>query len=337
MKNIMKKYLVTGAAGHLGLTIIKELIDSNNVNIRAFVLPNDKNVENLPNGIEICYGDVTKKDDVDKFFLHKNNDELIVIHCAGIVTIASKFNQAVYDVNVNGTKNIVDACIRNNVSRLVYVSSVHAIKELPNREIISETKDFDSEGVIGLYAKTKSEATKYVLDNIKNGLNAVVVHPSGIAGPNDYGHGHITQLIIDFYNGSLTAGVKGGYDFVDVRDVADGIIKAANIGKCGETYILSNKYFEVKDVIKIIAKVTNKKAIKTYLPLWFAQLTAPLAELYYKILKQTPLYTKYSLYTLQSNSNFSHDKATKELNYKTRPFEDTVKDTIVFLKEIGRI
>lgn len=332
----MIKYLVTGAAGHLGFNVVKKLVESKK-QVKAFVLPNDKNVENLPKEVDICYGNVTSTEDVNKLFEHKNNEELIVIHCAGIVTIATKFDQLTYDVNVIGTKNIVDACIKNEVKRLVYISSVHAIRELPNKEVISETKDFNSNGVIRLYAKTKAEATKYVLDNVENGLDAVVIHPSGIAGPYDYGHGHITQLITDFYKGGLTAGVKGGYDFVDVRDVADGIITAAIKGKKGECYILSNKFFEVRELIDTFAKVTNKKTIKTYLPLWFAKLTAPLAELYYKLLKQTPLYTKYSLYTLQSNSNFSHKKATKELNYNPRPFEETIKDTITFLKDINRI
>lgn len=332
----MIKYLITGATGHLGLNIIKQLVKENK-KVKAFVLPNDINITNLPKKVEICYGNVTDKKDVEKFLKSSNGEDNIVIHCAGIVTIASKFNQFTYDINVTGTKNIVDACIDNKVKRLVYISSVHAIKEKPNNEVITEIKSFNKDDVVGLYAKTKAEATKYVLDSTKRGLDAVVIHPSGIVGPDDYGRGHITQLIIDFYKGHLTAGVSGGYDFVDVRDVAYGIIQAAEKGKKGECYILSNQFFKVQDLINVIAEVTHKKPIKTYLPLWFAKLTAPIAEFYYKILKQPPLYTKYSLYTLQCNANFSHKKATTFLNYNTRPFAETIKDTVDFLKANKRI
>ncbi len=331
-----EKYLVTGAAGHLGLNLI-DLLVRQKKNVRVFVLPNDKNILLLPKNIEIIYGDVTKKNDLERFFENKDNYKLIVIHCAGIVSITSKYNELVYNVNVNGTKNITDMCLENHVKRLLYVSSVHAIRELPNKELISETNDFSENNVVGLYAKTKREATKYVLEKVKDGLNAVVVHPSGIIGPNDYGHGHVTQLLVDFCNKKLTAAVSGGYDFVDVRDVCDGMINAINKGKSGECYILSNKYYSVKELIDTIAKINNQKPIKTYLPLWFAKFTAPISELYYKILKQAPLYTAYSLYTLESNSNFSHEKATKELDYNPRPLEETLKDTIEFLREIKRV
>ena len=131
--------------------------------------------------------------------------------------------------------------------------------------------------------------------------------------------------------------MKGGYDFVDVRDVADGILKAIEKGRVGECYILSNRYFEIKEIINLLHEVTNHKPIKTILPNWFAKLTAPIAELYYKILKQPPLYTSYSIYTLSTNSHFSHEKATKELDYNPRDMKETLKDTVDWLKKIGRI
>ncbi len=332
----MEKYLVTGAAGHLGLNIVNELCLLGE-NVKVLVLPNDKNVCKLPENVEVCYGDIRNKSDLDNFFKNPDNDDLIVIHAAGIVSIGSKYNSLVYDVNVNGTKNVVDECVKNNVKKMLYVSSVHAIKEKPNHEIITETTCFNPDDVEGLYAKTKAEATAYVLDAASKGLNATVVHPSGILGPNDYGKGHITQMVIDFCNGTLTAGVQGGYDFVDARDVSKGIVTATEKGKKGECYILSNKYFEVKTLLDLLAKITKKKEIKTYLPMWFAKLTAPIAEKYYEIRKEPPLYTSYSLFTLDSNSNFSHEKATRELDYKPREFEETIDDTASFLRKEKRI
>lgn len=331
----MKKiYIITGAAGHLGNNIIR-MLEKEDVEIRALVLPND-NIKSLEdtNAI-IYYGDVTQKETLNQIFEHKNNNDLYVIHAAGIVSIASKYNSRVYKVNVEGTKNIVDIALQNKINKFIYVSSVHAIPETAG--IIKETDKFDPSKVEGLYAKTKAEATAYVLSKVKVGLPACVVHPTGIIGPNDYGRGHLTQLIIDYLEGKLTACVKGGYDFVDVRDVADGIINAIKYGEVGQCYILSNQYITISNLLNELSKVSGKQKIKTILPLWLAKLTAPLAETYYKLLKQPPLYAKYSLYTLNSNANFSKEKAIKYLKYQNRDLDDTLKDTIKSLVKQKRL
>ena len=333
-------YIVTGANGFLGNNIVRKLLEKENVEVRCLVLPNDniKPLENL--NCKIYYGDVTKKETLEEIFDVKNIDEdykLYVIHCAAIVYIKSKYNPKVMEVNYNGTKNITDKVLEKN-AKLIYVSSVHAITEKPNGEQMSEIYDFDPDKVVGLYAKSKAKTAKMVLDRVKNdNLDAVIVHPSGIIGPGDFSNTHLTQLIKDIANGSLTACVKGGYDFVDVRDVAEGIINACYKGKKGNCYILSNRYVKVKELVDLISDATKRNKIRTVLPMWFARFTAPLSELYYKIRKEAPLYTKYSLYTLTSNANFSNKKAKEELGYKNRPLEETIKDTVEWLKENNKM
>jgi len=217
------------------------------------------------------------------------------------------------------------------------VSSVHAIPELTKGRTICEIDRFDPDKVKGFYAKTKAAATDIVLRAAKDGLDAVVVHPSGIMGPNDFALGYSTQLVLEYLSGGLVAGIKGGYDFVDVRDVAAGIISAAKRGRRGECYILSNTFISVRRMLDTLSDVSGMKKIKTMLPLWFIRPLAPLAELYYKILHKKPLFTGYSIYTLQSNANFSHEKATRELGYSTRDLRETLSDTVAFLKDHGRI
>lgn len=326
-------YLVTGAAGHLGSVITRQLI-SNGKKVRALVLPNEKHA---PEKAELYFGDVRNKESIRPCFENLDGRQLVVIHCAGIVSITSKFNQSVYDVNVTGTQNVVDLCREYRVLKLVYVSSVHAIPEKEKGTTITETDEFDPNKVVGNYAKTKAKATRYVLEAAKQGLNACVVHPSGITGPHDNGRGHMTTLIIDFYNGRLISGLNGGYDFVDVRDVAAGVIAACEKGKQGECYILSNRFFEVSEILNMLHEITGKRKIRNFLPCWFAKITAPFAELYYKILKQPPLFTTYSIYTLNSNALFSHQKSTSELGYTTREMKKTLSDTVQWLKENGRI
>jgi dihydroflavonol-4-reductase len=334
-----RKYLVTGAAGHLGNTLVNMLFNEGS-DVRALVLKSDEAAVQIPDSVEVFTGDVRDKDSLRAFFERGSDDletEYIVIHTAGIVTIATKFKQIVHDVNVTGTRNIVDLCLEYKADKLIYVSSVHAIPELAEHHVITEISEFDPAKVVGLYARTKAEATAIVLDACKRGLYVSVVHPSGICGPYDYGNGHTTQLLVDFYKGSLTAGIKGGYDFVDVRDVAQGIISCCDKGGNMECYILSNRYFSVEDLFKVFHEVTGRKKITTILPMWFAKGTARLSELYYKILSRTPLYTLYSLYTLSSNSNFSHEKAERELGYTVRPFTETVLDTVDWLKTQNRL
>ena len=330
----MKKiYIVTGANGFLGNNIIRKLEQDDNNEIRAFVLNGEsiKSLEKLK--CKIYYGDVTKKETLLPLFENIDGKEVFVIHCAAVVYIKPKYNPLVYNVNVNGTKNIVDKVLETK-TKLIYISSVHAIPEKENNDLIEEITDFNPDEVHGLYAKTKAEAAKYVMNAVKNkNLNACIIHPSGIIGPNDYGNSHLTQLIKEVATGKLFACVKGGYNFVDVRDVADGIISACDKNNRGECYILSNKYITIKELTDFVCDLEEKKRIKIVLPLCLAELVAPICELYYNIKKQTPLFTKYSLYTLSSNSNFSNKKAKEELGYKNRDMKDTIKDTISWLNK----
>ena len=117
--------------------------------------------------------------------------------------IKSKFIPQVYDVNVNGTKNVIDKVLEKN-AKLVYVSSVHAITEKPNGAVMTEITRFEPDKVVGQYAKTKAEIANYILDTVRGrGLRACIVHPSGMIGPYDFGSSHLTQLIIDVAAESL--------------------------------------------------------------------------------------------------------------------------------------
>ena len=327
-------YIVTGGSGHLGNVLARKLIESGQ-RVWLLLLEHEKNVVE---GVEkIYFGDVSDKVSMQPVFDDAQGFRVVFIHCAGIVSIRSEFSQRLYDVNVGGTKNIVDLCEHYGVYKLVYISSVHAIPDNIQGEVIAETSSFDAGKVTGHYAKSKTEATKYVLDARKRGLNVNVIHPSGIIGPSDFGRGHMTTLITDYCRGRLVAAMDGGFDFVDVRDVAEGIIACTQKGRPGECYLLTNSYYKIRELMDMLCRITGRKKIKSYLPLWFVKATAPIAELYYRILKQPPLYTRYSIYTLSTNNRYSHKKATEELGYGTRDMESTLKDTFDWLVEKGRI
>ena len=328
----MKKiYIVTGASGFLGNNIIRMLEHDDNAEVRAFVL-NGESISSLNNlKCSIYYGDVTKADTLNSVFDGCDGIEIFVIHCAAVVYIKSKYNSRVYDVNVNGTKNIVDKVLEYN-AKLIYVSSVHAIPEKSDGNLISEVSIFNPDDVVGLYAKTKAEAARYVMDSVKDkGLNACIVHPSGILGPYDFSNSHLTALVREIVSGKLPMCVKGGYDFVDVRDVAKGIIMACDKGKKGECYIMSGEFVSIKKLADLVCDVVGKKRIKVVLPIMIAKIVAPFYEMYYNVKGKTPLFTKYSLYTLSSNSNFSNEKAKRDLGFVTRDITDTVRDMVMWI------
>lgn len=324
-------YIVTGASGFLGNNIIRMLEHDDNAEVRAFVL-NGESISSLNNlKCSIYYGDVTKVDSLNSIFDGCYGAEIFVIHCAAVVYIKSKYNSRVYDVNVNGTKNIVDKVLEYN-AKLIYVSSVHAIPEKSDGNLISEVSIFNPDDVVGLYAKTKAEAARYVMDSVKDkGLNACIVHPSGILGPYDFSNSHLTALVREIVRGKLPMCVKGGYDFVDVRDVAKGIIMACDKGKKGECYIMSGEFVSIKKLADLVCDVVGKKRIKVVLPIMIAKIVAPFYEMYYNVKGKTPLFTKYSLYTLSSNSNFSNEKAKRDLGFVTRDITDTVRDMVMWI------
>lgn len=317
------KYIVTGGTGHIGNVLIKELTKIVG-KVTALVLPNeDVSCLNGAN-VDIVYGDVTDREFI--FKLIGKGD--VVFHLAGLIDIENAPFSVVEKVNVGGTKNVVDACIENKAKRLVYTSSVHIIEPI-EKNLLVEPTEFDENKVVGNYAKSKTIATRYVFEKAKaKELDAVVVYPSGVIGPYDYKISELGQLVLDYINKKLFAYVKGGYNFVDVRDVVDGIIKAYFKGKSGEGYILSGYYISLKEMFKILNKRLNRDKLPNKIALWFVKSMVPLAKLYYKIRHKKPLFTDYSLYTLNVNANFSNEKAKNELGYITRPIEETLSDTV---------
>lgn len=320
-------YIITGAAGHLGSTLIRQLTARGDT-VRGLLLPGEEGIARST--ATYIHGDVRDKDSLAPLFDGLAPSEAVVIHCAGIISIANTVTEAMQAVNIDGTQNIIDLCAEKGVRKLVYVSSVHALPEGDRWRVITEADSFSPDWVVGGYAKTKAAATQRVLDAGRAGLNISIVHPSGILGPYDISGNHLVQLVSDYVRGKLPAGVRGGYDFVDVRDVAMGCLAAADDGKTGECYILSNRHYDVRDLIAMLRAIKGGRRLPI-LPIWMAKAAAPLLEWIARLRHQRPLLTRYSLYTLHSNDRFSHDKATRLLGYAPRDLYETLTDTVAWM------
>lgn len=328
---MFEKYLITGATGFLGRTVLAQLKDAK-AEVRALVMDGDPLARELPQNVRVVTGDVCDEAALGCFFAGAD-EHTCVIHCAGIISVATHPGDRIYRVNVDGTRNILKFCSQCGVGKLVYVSSVHAIPEKPKGTEIAETTVFSPELVRGDYAKSKAMATALALQAAKEGLNASVVFPSGIIGPGDMGKGSITNMLLSFLAGKLPLAVKGGYDFVDVRDVAAGILACAERGLPGHGYILSGHYATIRDILELVKKTVNLRRSVSYLPICFAKLVAPIYEKI-SLRRREPLYfTPYSIAVLDSNGAFSRNAATTALGYTPRPLSSTIRDTVLWLKE----
>ena len=325
------KVLVTGATGHVGTHLVQRL-KLRGDEVTAFVLPRQSIKAIAPYCDHILYGDIVDLMSVQ--IACRGID--VVFHTAGLIDISSsrKAKKQMHEVNVNGVKNVIEACKREKIKRLVYTSSVHAIQEQEKKIVIEESNVFDERFIKGSYAKTKAEATRLILQAAaKNEIDAVIVHPAGIIGPQDYSMGYMGKLIYQFLSGKLKAYTSGGYNFVDVRDVVEGMVKAQERGVNQDCFILSGEYHSVKEMITLMKEITHIKRTIVWVPKWIAYLISPIIQLYAKVRRKKPLFTAYSLNTLGSNSNFSNTKAENHLNYSHRSFKKTLEDSINWCKK----
>ena len=330
-------YLVTGIAGNLGSSVAARLLEEGK-NVRGLVLKGDPAAARVPKEADVCIGDVTDPESIERFFRTEAGTEAYVIHCAAIVTVNPGFSQKVYDVNVTGTKNILNACVKHKVKKLVHISSIGAIPELPQGTPIKEVDHFAPDPIVGYYGKTKAIASQAVLDAVReHDLDASLVFPTGICGPDDYAFGPVAGFIIDYCAGKMPAGVAGSFNAVDARDLADAIVACCEKGRKGEGYILGNECVTMHRMFHILSTLTGTKEVKMILPAGAARVAGRLSELGEKITGKPARMTSYAVYNLLRNNEFDCSKAKCELDFHTRSFAESIADTIEWLKRENKI
>ncbi len=315
--------LVTGAAGHLGNVLVRELL-SKGENVKALVLPGEdlRSLEGLD--IECIEGNILCKDDLRRAFEGIDT----VFHMAALVAITTDQEDLLKRVNIDGTQNVIEVVKEMGVNRMIYTSSIHALERVPDGVGIDETLKFDANNMAGAYDRTKAAASLLVLDAVRSGLDAVIVCPTGVIGPYDFRRSELGEVIIDWMKSKPSISMQGHFDFVDVRDVAQGHILAKDSGKTGELYLISGEQTEISTLRSLVQSAMGIKTHEIKFTAPIAYLVAPIAELYYRITKTRPKFTRYSIETLQSNSQISSTKAKQQLGYQPRNVAVTIKDTV---------
>ena len=283
--------------------------------------------------MEFVDGDVRSLDSVERAF----EGAALVYHLAGVTSYTLISGHLLHEVNVDGTRNVVRACLESGVPRMVYASSIHAIVEPDTGRIIDESLPFDPQRAVGAYATSIAMATLEVLKGVEAGLDAVIACPTGVLGPHDYAPSEIGQLMILASTGELRAYLDGAYDFVDVRDVAQGLVLAAENGRTGESYILSGQRNTIRDLVSLVEEASGTQAPSLRVPIPLARVVARFSPLFSGLTGTRPLFTAYSVHGLAGDCLTTCGKATWELGYWPRPVKESVSDTLRWYRENGML
>ena len=328
--------IITGAAGFPGNNIVRELQNRPDVELRCLLLPGTS-LESLQGlRYSLYYGSVTEPESLKEIFSIPSGALLYVIHCAGIVDRKPGYDPKVYAVNVQRTEIVTRKTLEAG-GRLIYISSVHAMSPGKGRQPMPPATVFDPDTVIGLYSKDKAEASRRVQALMKQGLDAVIVQPSGLIGPNDYDHTNMSEFFCEAASGKLPACVKAGHSFVDVRDAAQMIVAACTRGVSGQSYLAAGPTVSMMKLAVMAARISHTRPVALELPLDVVLAVTPVTALCYRLSGKKPLFTAFAVQTLESDSNFDVSKSVEDLGFSCRPLKETVTDIIRFQQGIFRL
>jgi len=315
---------VTGASGHIGANLVRALVGAGRP-VRALVHRDGRFLDGLP--VERAEGDVRDPASLDRALAGAET----VFHLAARITIGGEPPAEVHAVNVEGTRNVVEACLRGGARRLVHFASIHALSAHPAGEVVDEARSPTGPGA-PLYDRSKAEGVRAVLEGVALGLDAVVVMPTAVIGPADPAPSRMGQVLLDLYHGRFPALVDGGFDWVDVRDVVAGALAAERRGARGARYILSGRWASLEGLAALVARVEGARPPRLVCPMWLARAGAPLALGWSRLSGTRPLFTPAALHALRNHRRVSHERAARELGWAPRPLEETVADTFEWFR-----
>jgi dihydroflavonol-4-reductase len=319
---------VTGASGHIGACLVRKMLDQGR-KVRVLVRKDTRGLEGLD--VEQFQGDMTSPDSL----LPLLDGVDVVHHLAGFISVDGSNHPDLTSVNIGGVTNLMAAALKSKVRRVVHYSSIHALVEHPLNQPLDETRSLMSDPQELPYNLSKAGGERQVAKAVEQGLDVVVVNPSGVIGPFDFKLSHMGEVINDLAQGRMPALIAAGYNFVDVRDVVDGALAAEVKGRTGERYLLCGNFVTFGELAASVATHSGTPAPRFTVPMWVARMGAPFSLAWAKITGQRPKYTSASLRVLRGNGQVDLSKASGELGYAPRPLDDTIRDAIAWQRENG--
>jgi dihydroflavonol-4-reductase len=317
--------LVTGGNGFIGSAIVRALI-SEGKKVRVLVRENSDtcNIKNLP--VELVYGDIRNKNSLKKAL----TDCSILFHVAAHYRIWDRDKSLFYKINVDGTKNIMEAAIHAGVKRIVYTSSIAALGTSFGNKLANESTPLDMRTAKGHYKLSKLLAEKEVMRLINQfSLPAVIVNPTAPVGPGDIKPTPTGRVIREAALGKIPAYVNTGLNIVHVDDVAKGHLLALDDGVIGEKYILGGDNMSLRAILSHVAKITHHRPPLFRLSPEIVLPLAYLSEFWARISHgQEPMLTVDGVKLSRQRMYFSSNKARKQLGYQSRKAEKAIEDAV---------
>ena len=325
---------VTGAAGHLGGVLTRSLMEKG-CRVKTLCHKDRRALEGLE--VEIIWGDILDAGRMETFAAGCD----AVVHCAGIISIGGAQRGQVFRSNTEGPRNISAACLKTGVPRLIHVSSVHAVQELPERPVFDETNPY-KERNSPVYDYSKACGEQIVIEVFRSGkLSGCVIRPSAIIGPYDFKPSKLGQATLDLYRGHIPALPPGGYNFVDVRDVAEAICTAISLSHSempagAPIFNLTGYYLSMAEYATLIERLGGHGPPRLSLSASVMKAFLPFIKLWARIRHMEQAYTLEMIKALTSgHPNMSSDRARETLAFRPRPLEETLRDFIAWGKERG--
>lgn len=321
---------VTGGSGHVGAALVRALL-SQGEHVRALVHVDQRGLEGLD--VEMVPGGLDDPASLARAFASADT----VYHAAGYISLLRTEWSRVEQINVVGTRRVVQACQESGVRRLVHFSSIHALVQEPLDVPVDESRPLVNGHHRPPYDRSKAMGEREVRHAVEQGLDAVILYPTAITGPYDFRPSHLGEVLLALARGRLPALVESGFDWVDVRDVAGGAIRAAKCAPRGARYLLSGHWASVRELAEIIHDITGSPVPWFTCPLLLARIGAPCATAITTMVGKRPFFTSVSLEALRSNRDVSHARATRELGYQSRPLRETLEDTLSWFAQQGML
>lgn len=322
--------VVTGSCGHVGASLVRALL-ARGRRVRAVCRRDKRGIEGL--AVETVTADVTEPASLGPAFAGAE----VVYHLAGRISLSTHDWTQTERTNVQGVKNVIDACRAAGVRRLIHFSSIHAYVQAPYDRWLDEDNPLVDSADTRLlpYSRTKAAGERLVREAAAQGLDTVIFNPTGIIGPWDFKPSHFGEALLSLATGALPALVDSGFDWTDVRDVAEAAISAEETAPAGSRYLLSGHWASMHELAEMVEGLTGRRASPIILPLWFARSTVELLHLYSHLTGRHTPFTPGAIKAMDANHHIAHKRATATLGYNPRPLMDTVADTLRWFEEHG--
>ena len=302
----MKPILVTGASGFIGWHVARMLVETGH-RVRALVRPGSQ-VREIE--VEAVTGDLRDPESLQRAASGCG----LVFHVAADYRLWAAHPQELYDSNVGGTRNLLEAARNTGVERVVYTSTVGCIG-VPQNGLGDEASPVSIEDMSGAYKRSKFQAEQAALEFAGNGLPVVIVNPTAPVGDHDVKPTPTGKIVLDFLKGDMPAFIDTGLNLVDVRDAAKGHLLAAEKGKPGERYILGCENLTLAEILRRLAELSGRKAPSLRLPYGVAYAAGLASTAWANVTGSEPRVPLDAVRMARKKMFVSHEKAKQELGF----------------------